>query len=163
MLSAEDIGYSVVLNSTANITLNAIVEGKVESGYNLIETRVSPNSILIEGPKGFIQNIYSYDLPTINVNGLSENKEFKFKLSDILPIGIMSKTDEVTVVVENNVINSPAGSEVGPHVENENEITESAGIINATRKSEVSETSELESIAPNEVTETNKSTVNADK
>lgn len=165
MLSAEDIGYSVVLNSTANITLNAIVEGKVASGYNLVETQISPSTILIEGPKGFIQNIYSYDLPAINVSGLSENKEYKFKLSEILPIGITSKVNEVTVtvVINNNVINAPLESEVGPHVDNENGISESAGIINATRKSEVSETSELESIAPNELTETNESNVNADK
>lgn len=162
MLSAEDIGYSVVLNSTANITLNPIVEGHVESGYNLVETRVTPNSIVIEGPKGFVQNIYSYDLPTINISGLSENKEYKFKLSDILPIGVTSKVNEVTVtvVVSNNVINAPAGSEVGPHIDNENEITESAGIINATRRNEMNETKEFESIVSNEVIESSDANIN---
>ena len=155
----------ITIPTWLNITLNAIVEGNVASGYNLVETQISPSTILIEGPKGFIQNIYSYDLPAINVSGLSENKEYKFKLSEILPIGITSKVNEVTVtvVINNNVINAPLESEVGPHVDNENGIAESAGIINATRKSEVSETSELESIAPNELTETNESTVNADK
>ncbi len=162
MLSAEDIGYSVVLNSTANITLNPIVEGHVESGYNLVETRVTPNSIVIEGPKGFVQNIYSYDLPTINISGLSENKEYKFKLSDILPIGVTSKVNEVTVtvVVSNNVINAPVGSEVGPHIDNENEITESAGIINATRRNEMNETKEFESIVSNEVIESSDANIN---
>ena len=162
MLSAEDIGYSVVLNSTANITLNPIVEGHVESGYNLVETRVTPNSIVIEGPKGFVQNIYSYDLPTINISGLSENKEYKFKLSDILPIGVTSKVNEVTVtvVVSNNVINAPVGSEVGPHIDNKNEITESAGIINATRRNEMNETKEFESIVSNEVIESSDANIN---
>lgn len=165
MFSAEDIGYSVVLNSTANITLNAIVEGKVESGYNLVETRVSPSTILIEGPKGFIQNIYSYDLPTINVNGLKESKEFKFKLSDILPLGITSNVDEVSVtaVVVDNVINAPNGLEVGPHVNNENEKTESAGIINATVKSEEAKTSEFETIRPEESLETNANVIDESK
>lgn len=162
MLSAEDIGYSVVLNSTASITLNAVVQGTVATGYNLIAAQVSPSMIVVEGPKSFIQNMYRYDLPIIDINGLSENKEYKFKLSDILPIGITSKVSEVTVtvIVNNNVINAPIKSEVGPHMDNESEISESAGIINATRNQEESVVLEFETTASNDVVEESENTTN---
>lgn len=129
MLSAEDIGYSVVLNSTANITLNAVTDGKVANGYRLVETHVNPSTVVIEGPRAFVQNIYTFDLPTINVEGFTESKEFKYKLSDILPVGVVSKTSEVTVsvIVDNNVINAPIEKEVGPHIDGA--IDESASVI----------------------------------
>ena len=138
ILSAEDIGYSVVLNSTANITLNAITDGTVGTGFRVVDTIINPNTIMIEGPRAFVANIYTFDLPVIDINGLTESKEYKFKLSDILPVGIVSKTNEisVTVVIDNNVINAPTESEVGPHIGNSSEVHESANIIETSSTNE---------------------------
>lgn len=141
ILSAEDIGYTVVLNSTSNITLNALTEGDVAAGYRLVETVVNPSTIVIEGPRSFVKNIYTFDLPSIDITGLTETSEYKFKLSEILPVGVISKTIEavVTVVVDKNVINAPAETRVGPHLDNENETTEeseSAKVIETSSKDE---------------------------
>ena len=144
VLSAEDINYSVVVNSTASITLNAITVGNVETGYNLIDAQVEPSIVTIEGPRAFVQNIYTFDLPAINVEGLTESQTFKFKLSDILPRGVTSKTAEVTVtaIVSNNVINAVTGTNVGPHVENDDVSSESAKVLDTTKKEEDSSTEE---------------------
>ena len=144
ILSAEDIGYSIVVNSTVNVALNAVTDGHVADGYRLVETKVDPDYLLIEGPRAFVSNIYVFDLPTIDINGLTETKEYKFKTSDVLPLGVISKTSEitVTVVVDNNVINAPTESEVGPHVENDKNSEESADVIKASSKKEESETAE---------------------
>ena len=142
ILSADDINYSVVVNSTASISLNAITVGNVDTGYNLIDTKVEPSIVTIEGPRAFVQNIYTYDLPAINVEGLTESKEFKFKLADVLPRGVTSKTTEVTVtaVVSNNVINAAHGVKVGPHVENDDTGSESANVIATSNSNEDKET-----------------------
>ena len=134
ILSAEDIGYSVVLNSKVNISLNAVLDGHIADGHRLVDTIVNPSIIEIDGPRAFVNNIYVFDLPTIDINGLTETKEYKFKLSDILPLGVTSKTSEVavTIVVDNNVINAPTESEVGPHIENDATSEESVDVIESS-------------------------------
>lgn len=121
VLSSEEISYSVVVNSRASISLNAVVEGNVKNGYSYAGAQVYPNTIMIDGPRSIIENIYTLDLPIINIEGLSSNKEFRYQTSDILPIGITSNTGEIVVniVVNDNVLNRPVEDRenAGPHVE----------------------------------------------
>ena len=70
-------------------------------------------------------------MPVINIDGLTSNQEYNYQISDILPIGLTSNTNEVTVnvTVNDNVLNRPNSirADVGPHVDetNESESTES--------------------------------------
>lgn len=130
--SSEEIGYSVVVYSRANVSLNAVVEGSVGNGYSYAGAHVYPSNIMIDGPRSVIQNIYTIDLPVINIEGLSGNQEYVYQISEILPIGITSNTSEVVVnvIVNDNVLNRPKTSrtDVGPHVdepEGESEESES--------------------------------------
>lgn len=128
--SSEDVGYSVVVYSRSSVSLNAIVEGNVANGYTYAGAQVYPSNIMIDGPRSVIQNIYTLDLPTINIDGLTSNQEYNYQISDILPIGLTSNTNEVTVniTVNDNVLNRPNAirADVGPHVDetNESEIEE---------------------------------------
>lgn len=119
-LSANQINYTVTIFSRANVTLNVKVDGSVKNGYNYAGASVEPNMILIEGPKSAIENIYSIDLPLININELSQDEEYYFLVSDILPAGLKcSSVNEIKVkiMVNNNVINMPSVGEEGPHLE----------------------------------------------
>lgn len=123
--SSEDVGYSVVVYSRSSVSLNAIVEGNVANGYTYAGAQVYPSNIMIDGPRSVIQNIYTLDLPTINIDGLTSNQEYNYQISDILPIGLTSNTSEVTVniTVNDNVLNRPNAirADVGPHVDETNE------------------------------------------
>ena len=123
--SSEDVGYSVVVYSRSSVSLNAIVEGNVANGYTYAGAQVYPSNIMIDGPRSVIQNIYTLDLPTINIDGLTSNQEYNYQISDILPIGLTSNTNEVTVniTVNDNVLNRPNAirADVGPHVDETNE------------------------------------------
>lgn len=128
--SSEDIGYSVVVYSSVNVSLNAVVEGNVKNGYSYAGAQVYPSNIMIDGPRSVIENIYTLDLPAINIDGLSSNQEYKYKVSEILPIGLKSNTEEVTVniTVNDNILNRPnvIRADVGPHVD-ESDGTEETG------------------------------------
>ena len=123
--SSEDVGYSVVVYSRSSVSLNAVVEGNVANGYTYAGAQVYPSNIMIDGPRSVIQNIYTLDLPTINIDGLTSNQEYNYQISDILPIGLTSNTNEVIVniTVNDNVLNRPNAirSDVGPHVDETNE------------------------------------------
>lgn len=131
--SSEDIGYSVVVYSSANVSLNAVVEGNVQNGYSYAGAQVYPSNIMIDGPRSVIQNIYTLDLPVIHIDGLSSNQEYKYQTSEFLPIGLKSNISEVTVkiTINDNVLNRPGSikGDVGPHID-ESETT--AEIIETT-------------------------------
>lgn len=126
--SSEDIGYSVVVYSRVNVSLNAVVEGNVKNGYSYAGAQVYPSSIMIDGPRSVIENIYTLDLPVINIEGLSSNQEYKYKVSEFLPIGLKSNVEEVivNVTVNDNILNRPnvIRADVGPHVDESSETEE---------------------------------------
>lgn len=102
MLSAEDINYSVVVNSRASINLNAIVEGSVKPGFMYSGVQVSPSSVMISGPKSVVQNMYVQDVK-VNIEDLDQNTEYTVKMTDVLPKGITCSVDTVKVNVMVNI------------------------------------------------------------
>lgn len=121
-LSAQEVNYTVVVNSRANISVNAVVEGNVKTGYTYAGVQVTPNNIIVNGPRSILQNYYNQDLPIINIDGLDHNVEMEFATKDILPPGITSnvETIKVNVTINSNVLNRSKNDfvEVGPHMDN---------------------------------------------
>lgn len=115
----EKISYTVLLNATSTVQINAPVVGIPENGYVHTETIVEPNVVLVEGPKSFLKNYYVVDLAPVSIEGLASNAEFVLKLSNFLPNGLKSKVEDikVTAVITSNVINSPTENDIGPHNE----------------------------------------------
>lgn len=122
-LSAKEVNYTVVVNSRANISVNAIVEGNVKAGYTYAGVQVTPNMIIVNGPRSILQNYYNLELPVINIDGFDQNVELDFATKDVLPPGITSNVDniKVNITINSNVLNRSKNDfiEVGPHMDNE--------------------------------------------
>lgn len=102
-LSANEINYTASVFTKASVSLNTTIDGSVKNGFSYAGVEVHPNSIMIEGPRSVIENIYSLDLPSINIEGLTESKEIRYKVSDILPAGLRcSSTEEIVVNINVN-------------------------------------------------------------
>ena len=132
-LSAYEVNYSVVMNSQSTVELNTIVEGNIEDGYTYEEAIINPKTITVNGPRSVLNNLYTLDLPVIDLGGLTEDKEFIYMASDILPIGITSSTQYITVTVKinnSNVTNNGNGSAtvIGPRVSDAGETISSTNI-----------------------------------
>lgn len=113
-LSADVIDYTVSMFVSANVALSINVEGKPASGYYFIGALSNPESIMLEGPRNVVENIYTLELPSINIEGASESFEQKIALKDILPVGTRcSQVDEVSIAVaiDDNTITEPTAKE----------------------------------------------------
>lgn len=97
-LSAEEINYSVVINSKSNVNLNVVSEGTVAPGFVLLGMQAIPDKVLISGPGSVVRNMYVQDIP-VNIDGIYQNTEYTIKLSNVLPKGITSNVDSVKVNV----------------------------------------------------------------
>lgn len=121
-LSAQDVNYTVVVNSRANVSVNALVEGNVKTGYTYAGVQVTPNTIIVNGPRSILQNYYNVELPVINIDGFDHNVEIDFATKDVLPPGITSSVEsiKVNITINSNVLNRTKNDfiEVGPHIEN---------------------------------------------
>lgn len=121
-LSTQEVNYTVVVNSRANVSVNAVVEGNVKTGYVYAGVQVTPNTIIVNGPRSILQNYYNQDLPVINIDGLDHNVEMDFAVKDVLPPGITSNVEniKVNITINSNVLNRTKNdfTEVGPHIDN---------------------------------------------
>ena len=142
------IKYTVTFYSTANIDVTVKPEGELEQPNVFLGTIVDPNIVAVSGPKSEIEKINRDKKPIeikVNISGLTENKEFKYNLSDYLQNGLTSKTKEisVTAIINNsNVINQPKETDIGPHMESETSVNEN---LESTDTSETAVSDNLES------------------
>ena len=108
-LGATSVKYSVVRFAKSVITLNAVVEGKVKSGYSYAGAQVYPNNITVYGPKSILDKLSIVDLPTINIDGMTENTEITYTMEQIIPTGIKCYDTEavkVNININNNILNN---------------------------------------------------------
>lgn len=96
--SNKDIRVNVEINDTKTIPVELSTKGTPAEGYHVIATEYEPKQILVTGNK---KNLGSIDkLPiTVDVDGLSENKETEIALADYLPDGITIVGDVTTINV----------------------------------------------------------------
>lgn len=102
-LSATEVSYKVYLFTKANVSLNCNIRGNVKSGYSYDGMEIEPKSLMVEGPKELIENLYSINLPDIDITDLTATTDTRFKVKDILPESIKCKTiDEINVRIKIN-------------------------------------------------------------
>lgn len=108
-LGVSEISYTVSVLSRATVSVNSNVVGNVKNGYEYVGTTINPTSVIIEGPKAIVENMFSINLPEMNIDNLTESKEYVFAASDVLPNGIRCNTSVITVKinVNDNIINRP--------------------------------------------------------
>lgn len=107
-VSDNDVDYTVLVYHTKEISLNPVVSGEVINGCFLESVSANPNKIIISGPRSFLDNINSLDLPEASITGVSESKVVEsFDIASLLPSGIQYIGSEEKVDVEVVVSGSP--------------------------------------------------------
>ncbi|ETP73918.1 hypothetical protein UYO_0174 [Lachnospiraceae bacterium JC7] len=84
----EDINYSVTIHKEKSINLLSSVSGTPAAGYQYESTTVSPDSVTLAASPGIIEGMTVFELPEIDLNGVTESVNVTFDLSQYLPAGI---------------------------------------------------------------------------
>ena len=105
-IEKHNIEYRVVVYGTKTVPLNIGITGNVARGHSYAGATSKPSNIVITTSKETLSKIDTIDLPDIDITDIDENKEYKFKISDILPANVRSvnATNEIVVTVMVNNI-----------------------------------------------------------
>lgn len=90
----EDINYSVTIHKEKSINLLSSVSGTPAAGYQYESTTVSPDSVTLAASPGIIEAMTVFELPEIDLNGVTESVNVTFDLSQYLPAGIELGDDQ---------------------------------------------------------------------
>ncbi len=90
----EDINYSVTIHKEKSINLLSSVSGTPAAGYQYESTTVSPDSVTLAASPGIIDAMTVFELPEIDLNGVTESVNVTFDLSQYLPAGIELGDDQ---------------------------------------------------------------------
>ena len=90
----EDINYSVTIHKEKSINLLSSVSGTPAAGYQYESTTVSPDSVTLAASPGIIDAMTVFELPEIDLNGVTESVNVTFDLSQYLPVGIELGDDQ---------------------------------------------------------------------
>lgn len=90
----EDINYSVTIHKEKSINLLSSVSGTPAAGYQYESTTVSPDSVTLAASPGVIEAMTVFELPEIDLNGVTESVNVTFDLSQYLPAGIELADDQ---------------------------------------------------------------------
>ncbi len=63
------------------VSVQPAVVGVPEHGFVIVEIKVTPEEIVIEGPKNIISKIYNVKTEPIDITGLKNNLQFKAKIN----------------------------------------------------------------------------------
>ncbi len=92
--NVQDINYSVTIHKEKSINLLSSVSGTPAAGYQYESTTVSPDSVTLAASPGIIEGMTVFELPEIDLNGVTESVNITFDLSQYLPAGIELADDQ---------------------------------------------------------------------
>ncbi len=92
--NADEISYSVTVHKEKNINLLSSVTGSPAVGYQYESTTVSPDSVTLASTPGIIDTMTVFELPEIDLSGITESLNVTFNLSQLLPAGIELGDDQ---------------------------------------------------------------------
>jgi len=84
----DEISYSITVHKEKNINLLSSVSGTPAKGYQYESTTVSPDSVTLASTPGIIDTMTVFELPEIDLDGVTESINVTFDLSQLLPAGI---------------------------------------------------------------------------
>lgn len=92
--NVDEINYSVTVHKEKNINLLSSVTGSPAIGYQYESTTVSPDSVTLASTPGIIDTMTVFELPEIDLSGITESLNVTFDLSQLLPAGIELGDDQ---------------------------------------------------------------------
>ncbi len=92
--NVDEINYSVTIHKEKNVNLLSSVSGTPAKGYQYESTTVSPDSVTLASTPAVIDSMTVFELPEIDLNGVTESLNITFDLSQLLPAGIELADDQ---------------------------------------------------------------------
>lgn len=102
----EEIAYTAMIYETKSISINALVTGEVASGYTYIGTVINKERLTVSAPRNILENLYSIDLPEININNLDTTTQYSFEISKLLPNGVKYNGLDTQIIVLVSIVDS---------------------------------------------------------
>jgi YbbR domain-containing protein len=99
-LGRDYIEVILSVNKVKSVRIEPLLVGKVAEGFKIVKAEVSPSVVAIQSKEDGIKEITQMLTKEINVNNLSETKEFKIELVILSGVETPYLTGEVTVTVE---------------------------------------------------------------
>ena len=104
-LSSNSVNYIVSINSTKTVSFTTSTTGNVAAGYSFAGITVNPSNITISATNDILSMVQAISIPSIDITGLTENKEIEYNIVEVLPRGTKNvsnnKVITVTVMVNN--------------------------------------------------------------
>ena len=97
--SSEDVRVSVYVNETKSVPVQLSTKGKPADGYHLLSAEYEPKEILVTGTTEALENFSVLPI-SVNIDGLSMDRETEVVLADYLPKGITVVGDVTTVNIK---------------------------------------------------------------
>ena len=97
--SSEDVRVSVYVNETKKVPVQLTTKGEPADGYHLLSAEYEPKEIMVTGTEEALSN-FSVLPVTVDISGLSMDKETEVILADYLPKGITVVGDVTTVNIK---------------------------------------------------------------
>lgn len=126
-VSIDTVFIEMGNNVSKMVPIHPNVDVKFKLGYNFIEKlKISPDSVLISGPKKIIDSILEINTNSIKLNDVYENIDLNLKLvrplkrnielsvTEVAAIGVVDKFTEGSFVLPVVVMNEPEGVKVNP-------------------------------------------------
>lgn len=100
-----EISVKVNISSQGKLKINEpILTGNLPLGYSIKNISYTPKSINVIGSENSLKNTTYINIPPINISSLTDSKEFKFTINDILkPLNLSLEDDtnsEIKVFIE---------------------------------------------------------------
>lgn len=97
--SSEEVRVSVYVNETKTVPVQLTTKGKPADGYHLISAEYEPKQIVVTGTERDLANFSALPI-SVDIDGLTMDKETEIVLADYLPKGISVVGDVATVNVK---------------------------------------------------------------
>jgi len=77
----QTIGLTIEKEFKKTVSVQPAIEGLPERGFVIMEIRVDPDILVLEGPRSIVSKIYSVKTESIDINGLNRDLLYKAKLN----------------------------------------------------------------------------------
>ncbi len=103
-INPETISLKIEAQLKKSVTVKPYVVGLPEKGFAIIEIKVVPEKIIVEGPKSVVAKIYTIKTEPIDINGINSNLKYKANL-DLSNDNIRKDINKVEVNISVKKIN----------------------------------------------------------
>jgi YbbR domain-containing protein len=80
-IDPQTIGLTIEKQFKKTVSVQPAIEGLPERGFVILEIRVDPEVLILEGPRSIVSKINNVKTEPIDINGLNRDLQYKAKLN----------------------------------------------------------------------------------